>query len=142
MLGRKDILMTFSRPPSADDLLQIALTHVEGLPAGLAARCADLSIQIDEFPDETVEVDLALEDPYDLLCLYKSARDVVPGVTRKVAQGDDVLILYRRPILDMWVETGDDLNTLLRQIMLNEIAAQFDMDAAMDDALVQKKTSV
>ena len=141
MLGRKDILMNFGRPPSADDLLQIALMHFESMPATLAARCEDLSIQIDEFPDETTESDLTLDDPYDLLCLYKSAREVSPGVQRKVAQGDDVLILYRRPILDMWAETGDDLAGLLRQVMVNEIASQFDMDADIGNVLVQKKTS-
>ncbi|MES2729851.1 MAG: metallopeptidase family protein [Pseudomonadota bacterium] len=132
--------MNFNRPPNADDLLQLSLMHLATLPPHLAVRCADLSIQIEEFPDDSVEADLGLEDSYELLCLYKSARDVAPGVQRKNAHGDDVLMLYRRPILDMWAETGDDLNTLLNHIMVNEISAQFDMDAGMQgDAVVEKK---
>lgn len=142
MLGRKDIQMNFSRAPTADDLLQMALIHYDALPPVLAARCEDLILKVEEFPDETMEADLALDDPYDLLCLYKSARDVTPGVRRKIAQGDDILIFYRRPILDMWAETGDDLNSLLQHIMVNEISAQFDMATGDNDAQVQKRSSL
>jgi predicted Zn-dependent protease with MMP-like domain len=138
MQGRKDIIMNYSRPPSADDLLQLALQHRDSLPTALVEKCADLVIEVEEFPDDLTERELELDDPYDLLCLYRSAKEITPGVQRKQSTGDDRLLLYRRPILDMWVEMGDDLNDLLRQIIIGEIAAQFDMPEDDIDILIRK----
>ena len=140
MQGRTEIFMSFSRPPSADDILQLALQHKDSLPPSIAARCEDLLIDVEEFPDELVEQELELNDAYELLCLYKSAREVSPGVEKKQAAGDDHLVLYRRPILDMWAETNDDLNDLLRQIILGEIAAHFDVPED-DIALLIRKSA-
>ena len=44
------------------------------------------------------------------------------GVQKKVANDDDTLVLYRRSILDLWCETGDDLSNLVREVMIEEIA--------------------
>lgn len=138
MNGRIDIIMNYTRAPSADDLLQLATQHQQSLPSLLAEKCADLLIEVEEFPDELTESELELSDPYELLCLYKSAREITPGVERKQGMGDDRLILYRRPILDMWAETADDLNDLLRQIIIGEIAAHFDMPEDDIDVLIRK----
>lgn len=138
MQGRRDIIMSFTRPPHADDLLQLANQHRDSLPSQIAEKCADLVIEIEEFPDELTENELELSDSYELLCLYKSAREITPGVEKKQGRGDDRLILYRRPILDMWAETADDLNDLLRQIIIGEIAAHFDVPEDDIDVLIRK----
>lgn len=125
-MTRRDILMTFSYAPSAEDLVVIARNNLDSLPLELADLCTDLTVTIEEFPDEATEQELELDSPYELLALYKSAREITPGVEKKIANGEDCLILYRRPILDMWCETSDDLNDLVRQIMVGEIASHFD----------------
>jgi len=120
------IVMNFSAPPSADDLAVIANEQIESMPDELLEHCEDLLIQIEEFPDEATEADLDLEDSYELLALYKAGKEVSPGVEKKVANDDDVLILFRRPLLDAWCETGDDLVQVIREAMIEEIANHYD----------------
>jgi len=38
-----------------------------------------------------------------------------------------VLILYRRSILDVWCETGEDLTPIIREAMIEEIGNHFDV---------------
>lgn len=114
--------MNFAAPPSADDLTAIARQVLESLPDEISEACEDLALEIQEFPDEALEQDMALETEYDLLALYKSSKELAPGVQKKVANGDDILVLFRRPILDLWCETCDDLGSLVREVMIEEIA--------------------
>lgn len=122
----QQIIMSFSVPPSADDLLVIANEQLDLLPEELIEAFEELVIQMEEWPDEAIEVDLDLDDPFDLLALYKSAKELSPGVEKKTANDNDVLILYRRPILDSWCESGDDLTQIVRDVMIEEIANNFD----------------
>lgn len=120
-LSRHDIIMNFAAPPSADDLEGIARQVLDSLPDDLTEICEDLALKIEEFPDETLGQDMGLESSYDLLALYQAGDEVAPGVQKKIANDDDMLILYRRPILDLWCETGDDLGNLVREVMIEEI---------------------
>lgn len=120
------IIMNFSGPPSADDLMAIAQATLESLPEEIMEFCDSLTVQIEEVPDEAIENDLDLDDPYELVALYRSGTQIAPGVQKKVANDDDVLILFRRPLLDLWCETCDDLNVLVRQVMIEELGQNFD----------------
>ncbi len=124
--SRQEIVMNFSSPPSADDLGVLAQQVVETLPDELIAKIEDLELMVEEFPDEVIEQDMELSSPYELLALYRSGKEISPGVEKKIANGDDGLVLYRRPILDLWCETGEDLSGLLREVMIEEIARAFD----------------
>jgi predicted Zn-dependent protease with MMP-like domain len=126
MMDSKRIIMNFGAPPSLDDLTALAGSLLESLPEELLEFCESLAIRVEEFPDIATEQELDLDDPYDLLALFKSGSEISPGVEKKTANDDDILILYRRPILDMWCENGDDLNYLLRQIMIEELGKHFD----------------
>ncbi len=121
-MSRQQIIMNHSTPPSGDDITVIASQVTENLPDEIAGLCEELQVQIEEFPDETTENEMELETPYELLALYRSGKQIAPGVQKKVANGEDVVILYRRPILDLWCETGDDLTALVREIVIEEIA--------------------
>jgi predicted Zn-dependent protease with MMP-like domain len=125
-LSRHEIIMNFSAPPSADDLSVMAQQILESLPDELTEACEELEIEVEEFPDSAIEQDMELETPYELLAFYRSGKEIAPGVEKKVANGEDVLLLFRRPILDLWCETGDDLSNLVREVMIEEIARALD----------------
>lgn len=125
-MDRQQIIMSFSAPPTPEDLLAIAKSAVATLPDELAGLCESLAIQVEEFPDVATEQEFNLESPYDMTALFRSGSQIAPGVESKVANDDDALIIFRRPLLDMWCETGDDLNALIRQIMIEELGANFD----------------
>lgn len=120
------IIMNFTVAPSADDLEALATSIMETMPEELLRECNELVLAIEDIADETILSDLDLEDSFDLLALYKSAKEISPGIERKVANEDDVLVLYRRTILDMWCETGEDLQALIRQVMIEELGRFFE----------------
>ncbi len=122
----QQIIMNFSVPPSTDDLAVIANNQLQNMPDELMEYSEDLTIQIEEVVDETTESDLELDDPYELLMLYKAGGELTPGVEKKETKDDDVLIIYRRPVLDLWCERGEDLTAIMREAMIEEIATQFD----------------
>lgn len=135
---RQDIIMNFGKAPSLDDVLTLAKNVMNGLPDELTEQATDLEIDVQDFPDELVEIEQKLDDPYDLLALYKSAKELSPGVEKKAAEGNDALILYRRPILDYWCENGEQFEIALRQIMIEEIAGQGDFNDDEIDEMVSR----
>jgi predicted Zn-dependent protease with MMP-like domain len=134
----KQIIMNFAAPPGADDLEVIANGNLDILPEELLEFCGDLTIVIEDFPDEVTEQELELDDQYELLALYRSGKEISPGVERKTANDDDVLIIYRRPVLDMWCETGDDLGVLIRQIMIEELGRHFNFSEDEIDEMSER----
>lgn len=137
-MERQQIIMHFSTPPSAEDLHVIATEAIENLPDELMELCEDLTIVIEDFADDAVQDDLELEDPYELMALYRSGKQISPGVQSKVANDDDVLIIYRRALLDMWCETGEDLNALTRQVIIEELGHNFDFSEDEIDEMNQR----
>jgi len=137
-MDQQRIIMNFTRSPSAEDLMAIADAIIESMPEEIMEFCDSLTIQIEELADEAIENDLDLEDPYELVALYRSGSQIAPGVEKKVANDDDVLILFRRPLLDLWCETGDDLNNLVRQVMIEELGQNFDFSEDEIDEMTQR----
>ena len=125
-MDRHQIIMNYTVAPSADDLEVIATEAIAGMPEEIMEFCDELMIQIEDIPGEDLESELDLEDPYDLVALYRSGKQISPGVEKKVANDDDVLIIFRRPLLDLWVESGEDINNLIRHVMIEELGHNFD----------------
>ncbi len=125
-MDRHDIIMSFSLPPSLEDLEAIAKTIFDNLPEEILELCEDIGIRMEEIADESMESELDLEDPFELVCLFRSGNEISPGVIKKIANDEDVLVIFRRPLLDLWCETSEDLNTLVRQVMIEELGQNFD----------------
>lgn len=122
----KRIIMNFTTSPSLEDLEVIARDAIEALPAELGSFCENMEIRIDEFADDTMLEDMEIEDPYELLAVFRSGSEIAPGIEKKISNDDDVLILFRLPILSLWCETGEDLGAIVRQTIINEIGQNFD----------------
>ena len=136
MSERQEIIMNFGTAPSLDDILTIARSVVNVLPDELVELAENLELDVQDFPDEVTEMEQNLDDPYDLLSLYNSAKEVAPGIEKKDAEGSDLLVLYRRPILDYWCENGEQFEVTVRQIVIEEIASQGDFtDEEVDDMI-------
>jgi predicted Zn-dependent protease with MMP-like domain len=125
-MNQHRIIMNFSAPPSVEDLETMAKEILALLPEEILEHCDELAIRIEDFPDDAVQSEMDLDDLYDLVALYRNGKEISPGVQRKIANDDDLLILYRRPILDLWCDTQDDLTGLLREVMIQELANNFE----------------
>jgi len=122
----QQIIMNFSTAPSVDDINVIALEQIENLPDELVDLCEDVVIQIEDIADEATESDLDLDHPYDLLALFKGGKQLSPGIEKKSANDDDTLVLYRRALLDVWCETGEDISQIVREAIIEELATNFE----------------
>lgn len=125
-MNQHKIIMNFSAPPSGDDLLEIAREILETMPDEILEHCETLALQCDEVADDATQAEMEVDDPYELLALYRSGKEISRGVQRKVANDDDVLVIYRRPILDLWCELGENLTNIIREVMIEELAQNFD----------------
>lgn len=130
--------MNYGTPPSIEDIEVIALAVIEGLPEEITGFCDSLVIQVDDLPDEALEIELDLDDPFDLIVLYRSGKELSPGVESKVANDDDILMIYRRPFLDYWCEEGRDIAELMRQVIIEELGDNFDFDEDEIDEMVKR----
>ncbi len=111
-------------PPDLDALEAIATAELKSLPAELAGHITDVVIRVADFPDAETERDLGLRSPFDLLGLYHGVSIGDKSVSGS-PQHVDMIFLYRRPILDYWSESGEDLSRIVRHVLIHEIGHHF-----------------
>lgn len=116
--------MGFTVPPSIDDIEEIAEAIIDGLPDGLEKRTGKLQVVVEDFPDAFIEQELELETPFDLLGCYQSCSPAQRG-NMKTAKKQDTIYLYRRPLLDVWADTGEDITRLVNRVIIHEIGTHF-----------------
>ena len=111
-------------PPSLGDFEEITDSAYRSIPEVLRARVDQVVIRVEEFPDDDTLEELGLETPYDLLGLYQGV-----SLERKtgwdVPHNVDMIFLYRRPILNYWCDSGDDLGSVIRHVLIHEIGHHF-----------------
>ena len=111
-------------PPTLADLDTLAAAALETIPAELKRHLGPVVIRVEDFPDEDTEDEMGLESPFDLLGLYRGV--ALPHKSAFAATGSiDMIFLYRRPILDYWCETGEDLAHIVRHVLIHEIGHHF-----------------
>jgi predicted Zn-dependent protease with MMP-like domain len=114
----------FSQPPSLADIEALAERALGTIPIELKRHLGTVVIRVDEFPDEEVEEEMELESPFDILGLYRGVALPQRSVS-DVRPDADMVYLYRRPILDYWSETSEDLYRIVRHVLIHEIGHHF-----------------
>jgi predicted Zn-dependent protease with MMP-like domain len=118
------MIQRHTTPPSLAELENIAAAEFERIPDELRQYLGTILFRIEEFPDEETEEEMELESPFDLLGLYRGISMRHQSVF-DVRTGPDMIFLYRRPILDYWCETGQELNRVIRHVLIHEIGHHF-----------------
>jgi len=111
-------------PPSLADLDTMAQKALATIPEELKRHVGAVIIRVEDFPDEETEDEMGLESPFDILGLYRGVALPHQSVSSPRA-GIDMIFLYRRPILDYWCETGEDLYSVVRHVLIHEIGHHF-----------------
>lgn len=127
----------FTAPPSLADLEALALEERDRLPEPFRAMVRDVPVMVEDFCDEEVADDLGLESPWDLSGLYSGVAEPHKS-TGHVAHDHDRIFLYRRPLLDEWVETGVELRALIRHVLIHEIGHHFGFSDADMEAIERR----
>ncbi|GAM00923.1 metallopeptidase family protein [Sphingomonas parapaucimobilis] len=127
--------------PGPEVIEAIARDAIARLPAEFATHLGDVVLIVEEFADDETLAALGIDHPLDLTGLYHG-RPVGEKSSMDSGSLPDRIHLYRRAILDEWVETGVRLDDLVVHVTIHEIGHHFglsdaDMHAledAVDDA--------
>jgi len=93
---------------------------LDAIPDPWRPHIGDIVIRVEDFCDDETARAMDLETPFDLLGLYRGVALPDKGISD--VPGDvDVVFLYRRPILDYWCETGEDLTAIIRHLVIHEV---------------------
>ena len=125
------------KPPTADDIAELADRALAAIPTRLAEHVRGIGISVEEMPDEETLEDLGIESAWELTGLDRG----IPLTARSlsdVAPQPDLIFLYRQPILLEWIETGEDLYRLVRNVLVHEVAHHFGFSDADIEAIEQE----
>jgi predicted Zn-dependent protease with MMP-like domain len=111
--------------PSLDLIEALALDTILTLPDAFRAAAGSVLLRIADYADDAVVEAMGCDSPYDLTGLYEG----VPLPDK--SNGDpvaapDTIWLFRRPILEEWVERGDiGLADLVAHVYIHELSHHF-----------------
>ena len=124
----------FVLPPSIEDLEAIAAAAYAAIPRELTRHVDNVVIRVVDFPDEDTMDEMGCETEFDLLGLYRGV-DLSRKSVADVVTNLDMVFLYRRPLLDYWCETGEDLHHLVRHVTIHELGHHLGLSDAEMEAI-------
>lgn len=115
----------YDTPPDLDHIAALALSTRDALPERFRAAALHVAVRVEDFAPDDILNDLEIDNAFELTGLY----DGIPLTQKSVMdQPDrpDTIWLFRRALLDEWVERGDiSLPALVAHIYVHELAHHF-----------------
>ena len=121
-------------PPTADTIEAIARATIDSLPPEFRAHLGDVVLIVEDFADDETLDALGIEDPFDLTGVYHG-RPLGEKSSMESGAPPDRIHLYRRAILDEWIDTGVGLHALVVHVTIHEIGHHFGLSDADMHAL-------
>jgi len=121
---RVSMARRFDHPPTLDEIEAVARAAMASLPEPFAAHLGGIVLEVQDLADEALLAEMGIDHPLDLTGVYEG----IPLSERSVEQSGtlpDWVRLFRRAILDEWIEDGEKLEHLVRHILIHEIGHHF-----------------
>ena len=118
--------------PSAAEIEALAHDAMNRLPDAFRAYLSGILLIVDDFAEEAILREMGIEDPFDLTGLYWG-RPI--GELAQTGDMPATIHLYRRPLLDEWVETGVSLEALIAHVLIHEVGHHFGLSDAQMHAI-------
>lgn len=123
--------------PSLEDVERLARAAWDEMPAAFREMAGDVLIRIEDFADEETLAGLEMEDPFELTGLYHGV-DLTHASIMDPTPAQPMVFLYRRAILDEWIDRGDvTLAELVSHVLVHEIGHHFGLSDDAMDALLE-----
>lgn len=110
--------------PDADTIETIARATMARLPDIFREHLGDVVLRIEDFADDETLDALGIEDPFQLSGLYRG-QPIGAKSIGDFGTMPDMIYLYRRALLDEWVDSGETLEALVAHVMIHEIGHHF-----------------
>lgn len=111
--------------PDLEALEALADAARAALPEPWGAMSRAVVVVVEEVADPALLTELGMEDPFELTGLYQG----IPLTQKSIMdqpEGPDTIWLFRRAILDEWVERGNvSLAEIVRHVLVHEFAHHF-----------------
>jgi len=110
--------------PGEKAFLSLAEAAFESIPLSLRRYVGEVAFHIADFADAEVMEDMDIDDPYEILGLYRGV-----SLDQKEAGGTpadvDRIFLYLEPILDYCRASGETPQHVVRHVLIHEIGHHF-----------------
>ena len=93
------------KSPTAENIEALAERVLADIPKELRDVTGDIVFRVEEFPDNETVAALEFDPPFQLLGLSQGVELTKKSVADPSVE-QDMIFLYRRPVLDYWCETG------------------------------------
>ncbi len=118
--------------PSAQVIETLALGALSRLPEPFRIYLQNVVLFVEEFATDAVLRSLNVGDPFDLTGIYNGRPF---GQEAQTGDMPPSIHLYRRALLDEWVETGVSLESLIAHVVVHEVGHHFGLSDADMHAL-------
>lgn len=113
-----------TQAPTLADFEALAALAWDRLPGEFRQLCGDVVIRVEDFALDEVLDELGIESPFDLMGLYQGVSLDRKSVS-DVPRGPDLVVLYRRAMLDYWADGDEPLGHLVTHVLVHEIGHHF-----------------
>ena len=108
--------------PTPAQIESLALEALSRLPDPFRSHLSNVLLFVEDFADDQLLKEMGIDDPFGLTGLY-TGRPV--GEPVQTGDSPPTVHLFRRPLLDEWVETGVPLDALITHVVVHEIGHHF-----------------
>lgn len=116
---------TFGTAPTLEEIEALAHVALARLPAVFARHLGEVVLQVEDFADAETLAALGIEDPFELTGIYEGIALGEKSIDHSGAMPDRIR-LFRAPILDEWIERGDEtLEHLVAHVLVHEVGHHF-----------------
>ncbi len=111
--------------PDDEMIRALAEAAIAGLPEPYRVAAALVALRVQEFAEPELLEALGIEDPYELTGLYDGTPLTEKSFADQPLQPDQIF-LFRRPIIEEWLDRGDvSLGELVAHVFVHELAHHF-----------------
>lgn len=110
--------------PDAAAIETLAQSVIDRIPEELRVHLDGIIFRVEEFADDDALTALGLDDPWQLSGLYEGR----PLTEKSIWESGELpprIRLFRRPLLEEWVDTGVALDDLIAHVVIHEIGHHF-----------------
>lgn len=112
-------------PPDIAEIDALARAAMAALPEVFRTEAEKVILRVEDFASDAMLSDMEISDPFVLTGLYEGVPLTEKSVLDQAVQ-PDAIWLFRRPILDEWIERGDiSLAALVAHVYVHELAHHF-----------------
>ena len=121
--------------PTLEDFETLGREAFDGLPDAFRNLCEGIQITVAEYAEKDVLTSLGLSSPYELLGLFEGIGMAQGATEIRTGQMPNRIWLYRRAILEYWVDREESLGAIVRHVLIHEIGHHFGLSDADMEAI-------